>query len=87
VGYYHDLKTAQECLEENWGDLEEAGWYTEAVIEEVLPGLYPVCLGRTRWYYKFKYNDPEDPKAGDGNWVECDPFPGHEEVVNYCELG
>lgn len=41
VGFYHDLPTAKKTVEENIGDLWEAGWYPYAVVEAVEPGLYP----------------------------------------------
>ena len=40
VGYYLNLETAKRCIEENWADLYEDGFYKYAVIEEVGPGLY-----------------------------------------------
>ncbi len=40
VGYFLDLETAKRCIEENWGDLYENGYYKYAVIEDVEPGLY-----------------------------------------------
>lgn len=39
VGYFGDLLTAQECLEQNCCDLHE-GIYNYAVVENVKPGLY-----------------------------------------------
>lgn len=43
VGYYEDLETARKCVEENWGDIYEDGYYKYAVIEDVEPGLYRSC--------------------------------------------
>ena len=43
VGYYEDLETARKCVEENWGDIYEDGYYKYAVIEDVEPGLYQSC--------------------------------------------
>lgn len=40
VGYFEDLETAKKCVEENWGDIYEDGYYKYAVIEDVEPGLY-----------------------------------------------
>lgn len=40
VGYFLDLDTAKKCIEENWCDLYESGYYKYAVIEDVEPGLY-----------------------------------------------
>jgi hypothetical protein len=40
VGYYEDLETARKCIEENWCDLYECGYYKYAVIEDIEPGLY-----------------------------------------------
>ena len=43
VGFYTDLETAKQAIEENWCDLYENGYYKYAIIEELEPGLYPYC--------------------------------------------
>ncbi len=40
VGYFLTKEEAIKCVEENWCDLYEAGYYKYAVIEDVEPGLY-----------------------------------------------
>ena len=40
VGYFNTYLDATKCIEENWGDLYEDGYYKYAVIEGVEPGLY-----------------------------------------------
>jgi len=81
VAFFHELETAKEYLEDNHGNLEEAGWYTEAIIEEIPPGIYVPRDFEKRWYYRWC-----DRSEG-GCWVSCGPFPGNKEIVNYCDLG
>ncbi len=40
VGYFETLEEARKCVEENWGDIYEEGYYKYAVIEDVEPGIY-----------------------------------------------
>ena len=50
VGYFLDLEEAMECVEGNWGDLYEAGYYKYAVIEDVEPGIYQSIHSRPLCY-------------------------------------
>lgn len=50
VGYFLDLETAKECVEQNWGDLYEDGYYKYAVIEDVEPGLYRSVSSKPIFY-------------------------------------
>lgn len=50
VGYYTKLKDAKQCIEENWGDIYEDGYYKYAVIEDVQPGLYMSCESTPIFY-------------------------------------
>ena len=52
VGYFETLEEAKRCVEENWGDIYEDGYYKYAVIEGAEPGLYPTCLDTK--FYKWK---------------------------------
>ena len=40
VGYFETPEDARKCIEENWGDIYENGYYKYAVIEDAEPGLY-----------------------------------------------
>ena len=63
VGYFEDLETAKKCVEENWGDIYENGYYKYAVIEDVEPGLY-MSAEATPIFYKWKdgkYQEIEKP--------------------------
>lgn len=40
VGYFTDKETAVEVVENNIGDIYEAGYYPYAVIENIPEGLY-----------------------------------------------
>ena len=50
VGYFLDLETAKKCIEENWCDLYENGYYKYAVIEDVEPGLYSSMHSKPIFY-------------------------------------
>ena len=40
LGYFEDLEVAKKCVEENWYDIYEHGYYKYAVIEDIEPGIY-----------------------------------------------
>lgn len=44
VGYFLNVEDARKCIEENWGDIYEDGYYKYAFIEGIAPGLYETCL-------------------------------------------
>ena len=52
VGWFETFKDAEEIVIGNYGDIEEAGYYTYAVIEKVEPGLYRFDLDAV--WYKFR---------------------------------
>ena len=52
-GFFHDLETAQKCVEENWTDIFELNYYNMAVISEMPAG---VCTRPSQqWWYHAKY--------------------------------
>ena len=51
VGFFRDKLAAIACVEGNYGDLEEAGYYQYAVVEGLPFGLYP--LGEDRTWFEF----------------------------------
>lgn len=55
VGWFplEHLQMVEEGLAQNMGDLEEAGWYQWAVIEETPCGLYGVTGEYKAYWYKF----------------------------------
>jgi len=66
VGYYFDLETAKKCVSEDWGALNEAGYYSHLVIERLPEGLYPGCRyeeKQTEWWYYRDYEKNE--------WISC----------------
>ena len=81
VGYFLSLEEAKRCVEENWGDIYEMGWYPEAVIEEVEAGLYPSPFEFAQYFYRWEGN-PDD-----GCYKPCDAFEGAEEVTGFCLIG
>lgn len=63
VGYFTTPEEAKQCVEENWGDIYEDGYYKYAVIEDVEPGLYTSCES-TPIFYKWidgRYQQIERP--------------------------
>ena len=70
VGYYTDLETAKQCVEENWGDIYEDGYYHYAVIEDAEPGLYKTCMSKPLFYNwkDGKYTKIKRPKALKNNF-------------------
>jgi len=52
-GWYKELKDAQQCVEENWGDIYE-GEYTAAVIERISEGILHGADIPEEWWYKWK---------------------------------
>ena len=51
-GWFSDLKTAQECVKENWADIYE-GEYDRAVIEKVEEGIINLAGEPKEWWYKW----------------------------------
>ena len=52
-------------------DINENDQYPQIVIEVIEEGFF----------------HPRKPVAGDGKFVPCSPFPGHERIVSYCFMG
>lgn len=51
IGWFWSEKEARECVERNYGDWIETGWYDHAVVERhTRPGLY--CSPTKSWWYK-----------------------------------
>ena len=40
VGFFHEVETAIQAVEENHCDMCEEGYYHYAVVEQVSPGIY-----------------------------------------------
>ncbi len=59
VGWYSDVETAIKCVEEDWADFDEAGYYNYIVIERMVEGLYNMSGfdhdGRTEWWFEYDY--------------------------------
>ena len=77
IGWYTFLRVAQKCVEEDWPDIDEAGYYNHVVIERVVEGLYNISghkLDRqTEWWYK--YNK--------GKWIPCEKPKAVKMIVNF----
>lgn len=69
-----EMETVVEGLSENMGDLEEAGYYQWAVIEETHWGLYP-HIEACHW---FRFDQEK------GGFFPCDP---PEWAANTCNFG
>lgn len=48
-GYYKDLKTAQDCIKENWTDIYENGYYNFALINEMEEGV-TISPKKQHWF-------------------------------------
>lgn len=53
VGYYFTQEKAIECLEKNWMDLNEAGYWPWAVIEKVEEGVYPLINDKQSLWFEY----------------------------------
>lgn len=52
-GFFFKLEDAIECVEKNWGDIYEYGYYPHVVIEAMPEGLYCIDIDldkREIWY-------------------------------------
>ena len=76
VGYFSTVERAIECLEKNWGDLNEAGYYPWAVIEAVPEGLYPVLDQEESIFWEWQGGE-------NGIWKRLPAPPIGEEWQNY----
>ncbi len=78
VGWYSNLKKAQKCVEEDWADFDEAGYYNYIVIERMVEGLYNlsgVLLDRqTEWWYVY-----DEVKK----WVSCEKPKCLKHMINF----
>ena len=50
IGYFLDLESAKQCIEEKWCELNENGYYEYAVIEDVKPGIYKTGHSKPLFY-------------------------------------
>ena len=68
-GYYFNLDAAIQGMQAHCDD--EAGYYTHAVIEHIMPGIYANVV-REEW---FRYED--------GQWAECNKPASEKHICNY----
>ena len=77
VGFFTSKEEAIYAIENNWGDLNEAGWFPWLVVEGLKENcIYPL-LNEAEHQIFFKWQGQDD-----GKWVPCD-FP--EEIEKYLE--
>ena len=69
VGFFPTKEEAIEILENNYGDLNEAGWYPWAVIEEIEDGLYPFDVHIEEKQIFFEWNEKKE------TWQKIDDYP------------
>lgn len=74
VGMFKTLEKAKQCVDEDWANFDEAGYYNFIVIEGLLEGCYP-GLGDNEWWYK---HDREKNK-----WVPCEKPNSYKGLVNF----
>jgi len=63
VGWFPNKEDAIEVIIENYGDINEAGYYPYALVEGVKPGLYNFDLREEIW---FKWDDDKH------QYIQCD---------------
>ena len=52
-GYYFDKENAAECIENNWTDISELGYYQYAVL--TAKGEGPLAIGQALQWYEFQW--------------------------------
>lgn len=61
-GWYPTFESAEQAVLSNEGDAFEAGYYKDAVIEEVPAGMMPII--EKSWWYRAEYKKDNNPGAG-----------------------
>lgn len=56
-GFFTSKKKAIRAVEENWTDLNEAGYYKYVVIEEITEGLLQICTSSKALWFKACYDN------------------------------
>ena len=56
-GFYSNKKKAIKAVEENWTDMNEAGYYPYAVIEEIAEGLLQIYTSSKALWFKACYDN------------------------------
>lgn len=76
VGFFYELETAVQALNENWGDVQDGGIYHAAYILKHEPGIYPAAYkeDEDRWYFlwdqeKQGYFQAKQPKLHGRVWL------------------
>ena len=77
VGFFTSKEEAIYAIENNWGDLNEAGYFPWLVVEGLKENcIYPLLQdGKDQIFFEWQGED-------DGKWVPCD-FP--KEIEDYLE--
>jgi hypothetical protein len=79
IGYYHDFELAEKVVLANSLNINEDGYYSHVVIEQVEPGLYPLDACTHRWFYKWDDNK---------NYVKVEDFVDPNfDVTSYAPIG
>ncbi len=61
IGWFENKADAEDVILKNSYDINEAGYYPYAVIEEVEQGIYPICM--KTWWFKWFNGSVETYKA------------------------
>jgi hypothetical protein len=75
VGWYPTFEEAVRAVTSNVCDIYEMGHYDHCFIEEVEPGVYPIC--EHIWFFKWE-GDFET-----GRYLPVDRPEGLESIVNF----
>jgi len=74
VGFYRSLDKAKQCVEEDWPDFDECGYYNYIVIEGLEEGCYP-GMGDNEWWYRHDWDNQK--------WIPCEKPMCFAHTVNF----
>lgn len=73
IGFFTEKEVANRCVLEDWGHLNEAGYYNWACVEKIPSGLYPIIRTEESLFYKYNYDEDrwERSEAPDFEYDRC----------------
>lgn len=81
--FFLDKEKAVKCINENWGDIYECGYYNYALIEPFTEGLYGSCARDLEWYF-VEYN-PDFRTNGEPEYTvsRCSTPKRYKNIVGF----
>jgi hypothetical protein len=74
-GFFYTFERALKAINCNLGDMNEHGWYSHLILEEMAEGLWGSHINR--WFFVFE-GDPET-----GKWVMCETPQSERHCCSY----